>query len=93
MDNKHLGSDFNDFLAEQGILEECAASAVKAVLAMELADTMKAEHITKSTLVERMHTSRSQLDRILDPNETGTSIDSLVRAAAAMGRHLDIRLA
>jgi len=93
MDNKHLGGDFNDFLAEEGILEECTASAVKAVLAMELADAMKAGHVTKSALVERMHTSRSQLDRILDPNETGTSIDSLTRAAVAMGMRLEIRLA
>ncbi len=92
MDNKHLGSDFNEFLADQGILEECTASAVKSVLAMELADAMKAEHITKSALVERMHTSRSQLDRILDPNETGTSIDALTRAAVAMGKRLEIRL-
>lgn len=92
MDNKHLGSDFNDFLTEQGMLEECTSAAVKAVLAMELADTMKAKHITKSALVERMHTSRSQLDRILDPNETGTSIDALTRAAVAMGKRLEIRL-
>ncbi len=90
--NKHRGSGFNDFLAEQGLLEECTAVAVKTVLAMELADTMKAEHITKSALVERMHTSRSQLDRILDPNETGTSIDSLTRTAVAMGKRLEIRL-
>jgi len=93
MDNEHLGSDFNDFLTEQGILEECTATAVKAVLSLELADAMKAEHLTKTALVKRMQTSRSQLDRILDPNETGTSIDSLVRAAAAMGKRLEVRVA
>ena len=93
MDNKHLGGDFNDFLADQGMLEDCTAAAVKAVLAMQLADAMKAEHISKSALVKRMHTSRSQLDRILDPSETGTSIDALTRAAVVMGKRLEIRLA
>jgi len=91
--NKHRGSRFDDFLAEEGLLEECTAAAVKTVLAMEMADAMKAENITKSALVGRMHTSRSQLDRILDPKETGTSIDALTRAAVAMGKRLEIRLA
>lgn len=60
--NKHGGSNFNDFLRDEGILEECTASAVKAVLAMEIADAMKENHTTKRALAERMHSSRSQLD-------------------------------
>jgi len=91
--NKHRGSRFEDFLANEGILEKCTASAVKAVLAMEIADAMKAEKISKRELATRMHSSRSQLDRILDPHATGTSIEALTRAAVAMGKRLEIRLA
>ncbi|MBN4073603.1 XRE family transcriptional regulator, partial [Mariprofundus ferrooxydans] len=70
--NKHRGGKFDDFLRDEGMLEECTASAVKAVLAMEIADAMKENNITKRALAEKMHSSRSQLDRILDPSETGT---------------------
>jgi len=91
--NKHRGSRFEDFLEEEGILEECTAVAVKRVVAMQIMDEMKKEHLTKVALSGRMHTSRAQLNRILDPDETGTSIDALTRAAVAMGKRLEIRLA
>jgi len=91
--DKHTGSGFDDFLQEEGILEECTAVAVKRVVAMEMAGAMKEVHISKSALAVKMHSSRSQLDRILDPDETGTSIDALTRAALAMGKRLEIRLA
>jgi len=67
--------------------------AVKRVVAMQIMDEMKKEHLTKVALSGRMHTSRAQLNRILDPDETGTSIDALTRAAVAMGKRLEIRLA
>jgi len=91
--NKHRGSHFDDFLRDEEMLEECTASAVKAVLAMEIADAMKEHNITKRALAEKMHSSRSQLDRILDPDETGTSIEAMTRAAVAMGMRLEIRIA
>ena len=91
--NKHRGGRFEDFLEEEGILEECTAVAVKRVFAMQVADAMKAEHVTKVALAKKMHSSRSQLDRVLAPEEVGTSIDALARAAVALGKRLEIRLA
>lgn len=92
-ENKHRGSSFDSFLEEEGILEECTAVAIKRVLAMQLTDEMKKHHMTKVSMASKMHTSRAQLNRILDPEETGTSIEALVRAAVAMGKRLEIRLA
>lgn len=92
MINKNIGSDFEEFLAEDGILEECSAVAVKRVLSMELQDLMHEKHVNRTELAKRMNSSRSQIARLLNPEETGTSIDSLTRAAAAMGKHLEIRL-
>jgi len=91
--NKHIGSSFDSFLEEEGLLEECTATAIKRVLAMELLQAMEAEHVNKTTLAKKMSTSRTQLDRVLDPNETGTSIESLTSAAVAMGKRLEIHLA
>jgi len=93
METGNVGSDFSEFLAAEGLLEECTAVAVKRVIAMEIIDAMRAAHMNKSELANRMHTSRSQLDRILDADETGTSIEALTRAAVAMGKRLEIRLA
>jgi len=92
-ENKHRGSSFDNFLEEEGILEECTAVALKRVLAMQLTDEMKKHHMTKVSMANKMRTSRAQLNRILDPEETGTSIEALVRAAVAMGKRLEIRLA
>jgi len=91
--NKHRGSNFDSFLAEEGLLEECTAVAVKRVFAMQVADAMKSGHVSKTVLAAKMHSSRSQLARVLDPEETGTSIEALTRAAVAMGKRLEIRLA
>lgn len=90
--NKYRGSNFEDFLDVEGIFEECTAVAVKRVVAMMIMDEMKKEHVTKVALSGKMHTSRSQLNRILDPEETGTSIEALTRAAIAMGKRLEIKL-
>jgi len=91
--NKHRGSRFEDFLADEGILEACSAVAVKRVFAMQVEDAMKARHMTKTTLSKKLHSSRSQLDRVLAPEEIGTSIDVLTRTAEAPGKRLEIRLA
>lgn len=87
------GSNFEDFLAEDGILEEVTATAVKRVIAWQIAEAMKVEKLTKKAMAERMQTSRSHLDRLLDANDTGLTLETLIRAAQALGRHLRIELA
>ena len=91
-ENPHTGSSFDDFLKEEGINEECTASALKRVLAWQIKQEMNSKHITKSAMADLMKTSRSQLDRLLDPENTGVSIETLYRAATAVGRDLDIKL-
>ena len=92
-ENKHRGSRFDDFLAEEGILEDCTAVAVKRVFALQVGETMKEMHVTKTAMAKKMSSSRTQVDRVLAPEETGTSIDALVKAAVALGKKLEIRLA
>ena len=88
-----IGSSFDSFLKEEGIYEEVTAAAIKRGLAELLADQMQRERITKSELARRMKTSRSQVDRLLDPTYEGVSLGMLWRAARALGRDLRIELA
>jgi predicted XRE-type DNA-binding protein len=90
--NPHTGSSFDDFLKEEGLHEECTTVALKRVLAWQFKQEMKNNHLTKSAMAERMHTSRAQLDRLLNPEKTGTSLETLQRAAMAVGRELRIEL-
>lgn len=92
MANPHTGSDFDDFLREEGLYEECSAIAIKRVLARQLAEEMKQKKITKTEMAIKMQTSRAQLDRLLDPEKTGVSIDTIQRAASVVGRQLRIEL-
>lgn len=87
-----LGSSFEDFLAEEGILEEVTTIAVKRVIAWQIAEAMKAEKLTKKALAERMHTSRANLDRLLSTDDTGLTLETLTRAAQALGRRLRVEL-
>jgi len=87
-----VGSSFEDFLREQGTLEETTAVAVKRVLAWQLARAMAENALTKGQMAEAMQTSRSQLDRILDPENDSVQLDSLIKAARAVGRTLRIEL-
>lgn len=91
--NQYSGSDFDEFLAEEGILEEVTARAHKRLLALQLQDAMEATQLTKTELAERMQTSRSQLDRLLDPENTSVTLDSLERLARAVGKRLVVELA
>jgi DNA-binding Xre family transcriptional regulator len=91
--NQYTGSDFDDFLADEGILEEVTARAHKRLLALQLQDAMEESHLTKTELAERMETSRSQLDRLLDPNNTSVTLESLERLARAVGKRLVVELA
>jgi antitoxin HicB len=90
--NPHAGSAFDDFLREEGLYEECNAIAIKRVLARQLAEEMKQKKITKTEMATRMQTSRAQLDRLLDPEKTGVSTDTIQRAASVVGRQLRIEL-
>src|SRR5206468_9967603 len=91
-DNPNRGSSFEDFLKEEGILEASSTTAVKRVLAWQIAEAMRTQHLTKSAMAARMHTSRSQLERLLDPEKTGVSLETIQRAAAVVGRELRVEL-
>jgi hypothetical protein len=89
----HSGSTFDSFLEEQGIREEVEAVAVKRVIAWQLAEAMKKKKKTKQALARELNTSRSQLDRLLDPQNVAVSLDTITRAAGALGKRLIIRIA
>jgi hypothetical protein len=91
--NPHFGSSFDDWLKEQGIYEEVTTHAIKRVLAWQIEQAMKAQKISKAEMARRMHTSRTQLDRLLDPNNDKVQLDTVQRAAAAIGRTLKFELA
>lgn len=93
MANPHFGSTFDDVLSEEGIQEEVKAVAVKRVLAWQIDQARRAQGLSKSALAERMHTGRSQVERLLDPANTQVQLDTLQRAAAAVGRRLVVELA
>ena len=87
-----IGSDFDDFLKGEGLYEEVTAGAIKRALTQQIFEAMKAGDISKSEMARRMNTSRSQLDRLLDPANTRIQLDTLFKAARAVGRsvHLEI---
>lgn len=91
--NKHIGSSFDSFLEEEDILAETSAEALKRVLAWQIRNFLDTNHITKATFAQRMKTSRSQLDRLLDPENTTISLKTLVSTANAMGKHIEINIA
>ena len=90
--NPHIGSSFESFLEEEGMLEDCTAAAVKRVLARQVEQAMKDRGLTKSAMARAMHTSRPALDRLLDPANPSVTLDTLQRAAA-VGRKLRLELA
>jgi antitoxin HicB len=91
--NKYSGSSFDNFLEEEGIHEEVSARAQKRLLALQIADIMQATKLSKIALAEKMHTDVTQLERVLDPENTSITLATLDRLARAMGRHLRIELA
>ena len=92
MGSQHIGSDFDDFLTEEGIREEVTAAAVKRVIAWQLAEAMKRMHITKTEMAARMRTSRAVVNRLLDENDTSITLATLSRASLAVGIRLKIEL-
>jgi antitoxin HicB len=89
----HSGSTFDSFLEEEGIREEVEAVAIKRVLAWQLEQAMKEQQKTKQALARQLRTSRSQLDRLLDPRNVSVTLDTITRAAKALGKRLIIRVA
>ncbi len=91
--NKYSGSNFDDFLVEEGIFDEVSAKAQKRLLALQIADIMEDANVTKTALAQRMKTSRSQLDRLLDPENTSITLESLDNLANAVNKRLRIEFA
>ena len=91
--NKHIGSDFDEFLKDEGLLAEAEAKAVKRVIAYQIHQEMEARSISKSMLAQMMGTSRSSLDRLLDPDNGSVTLLTLESAALALGKKLKVQIA
>jgi K+-transporting ATPase c subunit len=88
----HSGSTFDSFLEEEGIREQIEAVAIKRVLAWQLERAMQKQKKTKQAMARQIQTSRSQLDRLLDPRNASVTLDTIARAARAVGKRLIIRM-
>lgn len=92
IDKKNIGSSFDDFLAEDDLLEKCEENAIKEILADQIRIAMVNEGLNKTAMAKRMKTSRQALDRLLDPSNTSVTLHTMQRAAAAVGRKLTLEL-
>ena len=90
--NKHSGINFDDYLIEESIFDEVQARALKRALSEQLSDAMQTGNLSKVRMAQRMVTSRSQLDRVLDPDNLSIQLDTLIKAARAVGKTVEIRL-
>jgi hypothetical protein len=88
----HSGTSFDSFLEEEGIREEVEAVAIKRVLAWQLSQAMQKQRKTKQVMAKQLRTSRSQLDRLLDPENVSVTLDTITRAARVLGKRLIIRV-
>ncbi len=93
MKNEHLGSNFDDFLEKEGLRAEAEAAAIKRVIAFQIEQEMKQANLSKTAMAEKMHTSRTSLDRLLDPANVSVTLQTLERAALALGKSLKVELA
>ncbi len=92
MTNKHIGSDFDEFLRDEGLLDDAESVAAKRVIAFQIAREMERAHITQAELARRMKTSRSAVERLLDPANPSVTLSTLERAASAVGKRLTVQL-
>ncbi|MBC8427667.1 XRE family transcriptional regulator [bacterium] len=90
--NKYSGTNFDDFLEEEGILEEVSARAQKRLLAMQIDDIMQTANLSKTWLAEKMNTDVTHLNHLLDPENTSITLEFLNQLARAMGKQLRIEL-
>src|SRR5665213_1886261 len=93
MNERHIGSDFDGFRAEEGMLPECEASALKRVVAWQITQEMKRRRISRAALAGKMKTPRTVIDRLFADNDSAVSLQLLERAALALGRKLKVELA
>lgn len=91
--NPHIGESFESFLQDEGIYEEVTATAIKRTIALQIAHEMAVQKISKSEMARRMKTSATQLGRLLDPDNDRVQLDTLVKAATAVGKNLSVKLA
>lgn len=92
MKSKHIGSSFDDFLAEEALLEAATAVAVKRVIAWQIEQEMAAQRLTKTSMAKKMHTSRAALNRLLDASDTSLTLTTLASAAAVLGKKIKVEL-
>jgi antitoxin HicB len=92
MAKRNIGSDFDKFLEEEGLLEEATAVAVKRYIAFQLAEKMTESNLSKAEMARRMETSRSSLDRLLDPENSSVTLQTLQSAVQALGGRLKIEI-
>jgi antitoxin HicB len=92
MKHKNIGSNFDDFLQDEGILAEVETAAIKEIVASQITQLMFDKKISKIEMSRRMGTSRAALDRLLDPKNSSVSLKTLDKAALSLGRRLNIQL-
>jgi antitoxin HicB len=93
MNKKHIGTNFDDFLKEENLYEQVQATAIKRIIAYQIAEEMKKKNLTKTEMASRMKTSRAALERLLDPENASITLSTLERAASALGKKLTVQLA
>ncbi len=87
-----IGSSLDDFLKEEGMYEQVTAAAIKRVIAEQIEEAMEKEHVSKTEMAKRMHTSRTSLKRLLDRDNGAVTLDTLFKAASAIGRQIRLEL-
>lgn len=92
MNENHLGSNLDDFLAEEGLLAEAEAVAWKRVIAFQVAQLMQEQNMSKTEIARRMQTSRASVDRLLDPENESATLITLEKAALALGKRLQVAI-
>jgi len=92
MKSKYIGSDFDDFLNEESLLQEATAIAVKRVIAWQIEQAMEKQNINKTLMAKMMHTSRASLNRLLDETDTSLTLATQSSAAVGLGKKIQIKL-
>jgi antitoxin HicB len=92
MNEEYIGSNFDDFLSEEGLLEGVEAVAVKRVLAFQIKELMESQNLSKAEMARRMQTSRAALERLLDPENRSVTLNTMDKAARSLGKRLQLVL-
>lgn len=92
MNNQHFGSDFDEFLEEENLLVEVEIIAIKRVIACQIVQLMQESGLSKTAMAQKMNTSRSSLDRLLDPNNPSVNLQTIAKAATTLGKKLQLSL-